>query len=177
MASDPIPEPLQHQEVDEERQAEFPESRLKRRLREAATRSDRELPSAADPRLRHAAVAVGTTLGQAVNAAREIKRLAAEAGDQSAESVQSKVRSIKESASGALDEVQDSAVQTYQDARTRMETSYDEAQARAAEIIENIRRRGRYLADEYPLQLIAAVAGAAFLTGVLLQIWRSARDE
>jgi ElaB/YqjD/DUF883 family membrane-anchored ribosome-binding protein len=177
MASDPIPEPLKHQDVDEDRQADFPESSSRRRVREVPIRADRELPSTADARLRHAAEALGTTLGQAVNVARETKRKAAETGDRSAESLQGKVQSITERASGALAEVQDSAAQAYEDATRRAATSYEESRASVAEIIESVRRRVRYLAEEYPLQLIAAVAGAAFLTGVLLRIWRSARDQ
>ncbi len=34
----------------------------------------------------------------------------------------------------------------------------------------------RLAADERPFQVVAVVAGAAFLSGVLLRIWRSRRD-
>jgi hypothetical protein len=35
------------------------------------------------------------------------------------------------------------------------------------------RTRGQYLANEYPVQTIAGAAGAAFVTGFALRLWRS----
>jgi ElaB/YqjD/DUF883 family membrane-anchored ribosome-binding protein len=48
---------------------------------------------------------------------------------------------------------------------------------KSGELASNVRRRSRYVADEYPVQTIAAVAGVAFICGVLLRIWRSNRYE
>jgi ElaB/YqjD/DUF883 family membrane-anchored ribosome-binding protein len=45
----------------------------------------------------------------------------------------------------------------------------------AAERIERTRRRAGVLIEENPLQVILGVAGAAFLLGVALRVWRSNR--
>jgi len=47
------------------------------------------------------------------------------------------------------------------------------AKARVNQAIRTARRRSRHLASEHPAEVIATVAGAAFVTGILLRFWRS----
>lgn len=61
---------------------------------------------------------------------------------------------------------------------TRKRTSQD-ASATAAEWKQSAKRgayqartRAHYLANEYPVETIAGVAGAAFVTGFALRLWR-----
>ena len=156
MASDPIPEPLSNQEIDRAREPRFsPE----RRLAEVLPRRK------SNTRLNEAAEAIGTALGQAVNTAREASRQGSGVAEESKQAVQDKVLRAKGRTAETLDDVRDSSAQAYEDVRDK-----------TVEIIENARRRARYLADEYPLQIIATAAGLGFLAGVQLRIRRSVRD-
>src|SRR5919198_1633918 len=135
MASDPIRNPLSNEEVDRARDPRFsPE----RRLAQVPPRSRRS-----NPHLNEAAEAIGTALGQAVNTARETSRQSSGVAEESKQAVQDKVLRAKERTEETLDEVRDSSAQAYEDVRDK-----------TVEIIENARRRARYLADEYPLQII-----------------------
>lgn len=58
-----------------------------------------------------------------------------------------------------------------------------EVNSRAADLKEaagntarNAQMRARYYANEYPLHVLAGVAGLAFLAGFGLRIWRGSRD-
>jgi ElaB/YqjD/DUF883 family membrane-anchored ribosome-binding protein len=50
-----------------------------------------------------------------------------------------------------------------------------EVKEAAAERVQRTRRRIDMLVNEYPVQVILAAAGAAFLLGVSLRVWRSNR--
>jgi ElaB/YqjD/DUF883 family membrane-anchored ribosome-binding protein len=47
-----------------------------------------------------------------------------------------------------------------------------EARDQAAVLLHRARSRMRQIVDEYPVHVVAAAAGAAFLAGLLLRIWR-----
>jgi ElaB/YqjD/DUF883 family membrane-anchored ribosome-binding protein len=74
------------------------------------------------------------------------------------------------------------------DAFERLKVRSTRAKNRAADILANAREasgqwtrsartRAREVCDERPLQVLAGVAGAAFVAGVLLRFWRSSRYE
>jgi ElaB/YqjD/DUF883 family membrane-anchored ribosome-binding protein len=44
---------------------------------------------------------------------------------------------------------------------------------RASALYERLRDRSRIYAHEYPLRTIAIAAGAGFLLGIVLRVWRS----
>lgn len=50
------------------------------------------------------------------------------------------------------------------------------AESKSKQTAANIVDRVRTMANEQPLQFIAAVAGIAFVTGVVLRIWRSSYE-
>jgi ElaB/YqjD/DUF883 family membrane-anchored ribosome-binding protein len=69
-------------------------------------------------------------------------------------------------------------------ARYRGSVLYDQAQSRLAAARvraqqgwREARSQGRDLANEYPVQMVAGIAGAAFVTGMMLRFWRSSRYE
>ncbi len=105
-----------------------------------------------------------------------------------AETLEEDIAEGHEPAGGKLDEMNNRASEMLEDARDRISEAYDQAKSRAAyayenmkqksvEIVEQARVRAHYWRDEYPLQVIAGVAGVAFLLGVGLRIWRSNRYE
>lgn len=160
MASDPIPEPPRHQEADREREPEFSSWQREVRRIEGPAHNRRF-----NPRLNQAAEAIGTALGEAVNTAREASRQGAGVADESKPAAQDKVTKFRERTSETLDEVRDSSARAYEDAREKL-----------AKIVENARHQARHLADQYPLHIIAVAAGVGFVAGMLLRIWRCARD-
>lgn len=65
------------------------------------------------------------------------------------------------------------AERLYDEARERASEGYDRLSERAQEAGDQTRSVARYLRNEYPLQLLGVLAGAAFLVGMGLRIWRS----
>ena len=61
----------------------------------------------------------------------------------------------------------------YGQARERASDGYDRLSETAHEAGDQTRAVARVLRNEYPLQTLAVLAGAAFLTGMLLRMWRA----
>ena len=178
MASEPIPEPLPHQEVDAEAQASFPPERLLSKSSEVQPGDvGAQEVARRNPSLHAAAEAVGVALGQAVNAARDLSRRTDEATERSRRLAQEKVATAKDRVAEIAEQAGRSTAETYADAKTRVASTVDAAKQTAARRLDEARVRAQNIADEFPLQVIAGTAGAAFLAGVLLRIWRSSRDE
>jgi ElaB/YqjD/DUF883 family membrane-anchored ribosome-binding protein len=69
-------------------------------------------------------------------------------------------------------------------ARGQASVAYDQAQkrllmarAKARDVVRTARYKGAHYAANYPGEFIATVAGAAFVAGVLVRVWRSSRYE
>lgn len=184
MASEPIPEPLTNQDIREKPEPKFLTS--ERRLGDNAEPANavapldpsHELPSAkSSSQLNRAAESLGTTLGKVVSRARDISNQ----GEQSAISLkhaaQSRLRDVKQEAAETLDAVQQSASTGLQQAREQVNESVESVRFNAAHAARRARERARYIAREYPLQIIAASAVFGVVMGVLLRIWRSRRYD
>ena len=65
----------------------------------------------------------------------------------------------------------------YLEFRDGISEMVDQGRRSVQDLAERGRRRFRYWADEYPLQLLGAVAAAGFVAGILLRVWRSNRHE
>jgi hypothetical protein len=160
MASEPVPEPLTNQGVDSRRETTFPDVSPRRpELVDPTpprTSPDRELPRA--PRID------------------ELKQTAARKVEDVKQNASRAARRAKETTSRAVDRTKDKAAATYGEAKDRAAAFYEVTRQNAADTLDQAGRRARYVMDEYPLQVIAGVAAAAFLVGALLRIWRSSRD-
>ena len=99
-----------------------------------------------------------------------------------------KASELKERASQALDETKERVSEVYGRTEATVKDALDhgkqtaaealqQGREKAAEIARRTRQRARFYAEEYPLHVIAVAAGAGFLVGVLLRIWRSSRYE
>ena len=185
MASEPIPEPLTNQDVNDEREPEFRTARPgvadnAEALNAVAGRLDptRELESGnTNQRLNRAAEVVGGTVGRVVNRARDVSDHSQQAVRGWKESTKDKIAEMKQDATQALDAVQQSAAVGLQQAKEKVSEGVDTARLNASDKVERARVRARYLVHEYPLQVIAASAALGLLTGIFLRIWRSSRYE
>jgi hypothetical protein len=65
----------------------------------------------------------------------------------------------------------------YLEFRDGISEMVDRGRRSVQDLAKRGRRRFRYWADEYPLQLLGAVAAAGFVAGILLRVWRSNRHE
>jgi ElaB/YqjD/DUF883 family membrane-anchored ribosome-binding protein len=88
-----------------------------------------------------------------------------------------KLEQVKESASEVAEQAASRAGTMYSEAEENIARAYGEGRDQAAKAIRRARRRARFYAETYPLQVIAAVAGAGFVVGALVRIWRSRRYE
>lgn len=156
MASEPIPEPLTNQKVSSQEEANFPVSG--RRGPELVggvappIPAERELPRA--PRQEEWKAAVHQKL-------EDLKETASRANDTASRMM----KDAKEQAATALSQATDRTADLYRDSRDK-----------TAEALHRARARATYIINEYPLHVIAGVAAAAFVTGVVLRIWRSNRN-
>lgn len=185
MASEPIPEPLTNQELNEEREPEFRAPRpglanSTEPLKAVAARIDpnRELePGKTNLHLNRAAEVVGSTVGNAVSRARELSDRGGQTVSQWKKGTRNKLAEMKQDATQTFDAVQQSASVGFQQAKEQVSESVATARVSASEKFHQARGRARYFVKEYPLQVIAASAVLGLLTGILLRIWRSSRYE
>jgi len=89
------------------------------------------------------------------------------------QSVAEKVTDWKETAEETLSKVRQSTSAAYEESKARARAMYEQARQTSGEVSRRVRVRAQYLSDEYPVQIIASVAGVAFIVGVLLRFWRS----
>jgi hypothetical protein len=88
-------------------------------------------------------------------------------------------RQIREPKSKILNlatNIQQNASAAYERIATVADDTVCQARQQAADALRRARNRARYILDEYPLHVIAAAAGAAFVAGALLRIWRSSHE-
>jgi hypothetical protein len=88
-----------------------------------------------------------------------------------------KVDDVTERASQALDEIGQRVSAAYERVQAGITDVYERSRWKSEEVARQARTRARLMVDQYPLHLIAGVAGAAFLAGILLRVWRSNRYE
>lgn len=156
MASEPIPEPLANQKVNSQEESRVPASG--RQGPELVARvtppipAERELPRA--PRQEEGKGAVRQKF-------EDLKETASRANDTASRRMQD----AKKQAAAAVSHAKDRTADLYHDSRDK-----------TTEALHRARARATYIINEYPLHIIAGVAAAAFLTGVVLRIWRSNRD-
>ena len=87
------------------------------------------------------------------------------------------VEDVTARASQALDEVGQRVSAAYELVQSGLTDAYERTKWKSEELARRARSRARYVVDNYPFHLIAGVAGAAFVAGILLRIWRSNRYE
>jgi ElaB/YqjD/DUF883 family membrane-anchored ribosome-binding protein len=83
---------------------------------------------------------------------------------------------VKQTAAYALEEAQHKTAAALTQAKDRATNLYRESRHKTAHVFNRVRSCASYVVDEHPLQVIAGIAAAAFIAGVLLRIWRSSRD-
>jgi ElaB/YqjD/DUF883 family membrane-anchored ribosome-binding protein len=77
----------------------------------------------------------------------------------------------------AASQLRSRAFRAYAKLRARTLAALQNGKQTSGELVNNLRRRIQHAADQYPVQTIAAVAGAALICGALLRVWRSSRYE
>ena len=65
----------------------------------------------------------------------------------------------------------------YERVQSGIADAYERSKWKSDELARRARTRARLVVDKYPLHLIAGVAGAAFVAGIFLRVWRSSRHE
>ena len=185
MASEPIPEPLANQGVDEEREPELREARPGLADNAEALNAvvgcpnpSRELePGKMNPHLNRAAGVVGSTVGRVVTRARNISDRGEQTVTGLKENTKSKLGQMKRNATDAVEAAQQSASIGFQQAKERVSESVETARFNATNKLQQARLRARQVMHEYPLHVIAASAALGLLTGILLRLRRSNRYE
>ena len=87
------------------------------------------------------------------------------------------VDDVTERASQALDEVGQRVSAAYERVQSGVAEAFERTKWKSEELARRARSRARYVLHNYPLHLIAVVAGVAFVAGIFLRVWRSNRYE
>ncbi len=117
-----------------------------------------------ESRLEETAEQIGSTLGRAVRAVRDLP----EQVDQARVSMRDRLTVIRggggqrSAAAEKASEIKDAAQQ-----------KLEEAKDRAAQMTRQARARAQRIADERPLHVVAGAFLAAFIIGAVLRLWRS----
>jgi hypothetical protein len=133
-----------------------------------------------NPQLNRTAESIGTALGTAVGRMRsglslvrdreqELQRDLTETLSEKAETLSA---AATEKAEAFGDIVEEKASQFY----TAAQEQWEFISEKSREQVIEWRRQAAQLRDEHPLELIAAFAGAAFVLGAALKVWRSIDD-
>ena len=88
-----------------------------------------------------------------------------------------KVDDVTERASQALGEIGQRVSAAYGRVQAEITDVYERSRWKSEEVARRARTRARLIVNQYPLHLIAGVAGGAFLAGIFLRVWRSSRYE
>jgi ElaB/YqjD/DUF883 family membrane-anchored ribosome-binding protein len=183
MASEPIPEPLTNQSVDNEREPRFgpsptriPDNAEPLNAVEGSQRTNGQGHTEKQG-IHRVAESVGTAVGNIVNRARELS----DDGENTVvgwkESTKNKVTEVKRQTAQALDAAQQTASVGFQQAKEQASETLETARLNASAKIRKARVRAWILVHDYPLQIIAASAALGLISGVLLRMWRSSRYE
>jgi ElaB/YqjD/DUF883 family membrane-anchored ribosome-binding protein len=86
------------------------------------------------------------------------------------------VSRLAETAASRASEMRDHAATRIEELRRVATNEMRQARDNVRKGILEARRKTKYWQREYPVQTIAAIAGAAFVVGIVLRTWRS-RDE
>ena len=78
--------------------------------------------------------------------------------------------------SRSLDALSSRATEAFEQLGTALSDSYRWAARQTAEGLRRASSRARHLCSEYPLHIVAGVAGTAFVIGILLRIGRSSHE-
>jgi ElaB/YqjD/DUF883 family membrane-anchored ribosome-binding protein len=89
------------------------------------------------------------------------------------DSVSNQAGEWKQAAGQAVNEVKDRTIRALSSAGRTVGETLTNAKCRLQSTAQNARDQVRRTADEKPLQLIAGVAAAAFIAGVLLRVWKA----
>lgn len=156
---------------------------------------ERELPPAAprsNPRLNEAAETIGGALGSATRQVQNMRdrftvipggveggpsttEQLKQTAQQKIEELQEKVEDVRQRAGAAAEQARIQATAKLEDARaaaTRIAGNARDSITRGA---RTARFRAARLTNERPMAVLAAIAGAAFLVGVLLRVGRGKR--
>lgn len=87
------------------------------------------------------------------------------------------VDDVTDRASEALDEIGQGVSAAYERVQSGITEALERAKWKSEELARRARSRARHVVDNYPLHLIAGVAGAAFVAGIFLRVWRSNRYD
>jgi ElaB/YqjD/DUF883 family membrane-anchored ribosome-binding protein len=111
------------------------------------------------------------------SASTEVGRRTGEKVSEWKQVIEEKVADLSERSAQTMDEVRQSASEAYEQAKAKASSTLEQARTASAEVAKQARVRARDVIENYPLHVLAGVAGVALIAGVLLRIWRSSRYE
>ncbi|HEY3928335.1 MAG TPA: hypothetical protein VGL89_08175 [Candidatus Koribacter sp.] len=152
---------------------------------------EQALPAAQNPRLNQAAESIGSALGTTIGKVRHGISLvqnrqrsngpsASERVSQQAETftaaITEKAEQLGDLAEEKASEFVDMAQERWQRVSQTAQERWSEARRMARRRIVDVREQAAHLRDDRPIELILSFAGAAFVLGFALRVWRSTHD-
>ena len=128
-----------------------------------------------NPRLNETAEKIGSTVGEMVNRAQDVRRRFETMKQDLGESSGSKVEEFKHRAHEQWSNVTGAAQQRLENWKQSARDSAEEARDAIVQRTREARMKARAYVHENPHHVLLGIAGAAFALGLTARIWRSQR--
>ena len=183
MATDPIPEPFTNQEVEAEKQPKFPSVAPSPPVEPVPTvEVPRSISEASrgvstESKLHQSARRAGAALGEAVNSARDLSQRSTRTNAEFSRVAREMTENFKDESAKTAADLSEEVKMALDKGRRKVRANYRNARYAASEAYRRGYDQFRQISHEKPMQLIAICAGAGFVLGVFLRIWRSSGYE
>jgi hypothetical protein len=77
---------------------------------------------------------------------------------------------------GPVESLKSVASENYRVMKRRASRSYSVIVERSNALLTRLKRQTRTTSEEHPLQIVALAAGAAFVLGIVLRVWRNRHE-
>jgi hypothetical protein len=140
----------------------------------------RDYRSTVNVRLNRTAESIGAALGTTVGKVRSGLSLVVDREQELqrnlADTISGKTETFSAAATEKAERIGDIIEERATQIAITAQEQWDVISEKARERVVEFRRQAAVLRDEHPLELIAAFAGAAFVLGAALKVWRSIDD-
>jgi hypothetical protein len=142
--------------------------------------ADSTVPGQTSPRLNRTAEGIGSALGTTVGRVRSgltlVQRREREIARDLSETVSQQAENLSAAVVEQVDRITDVAEERVSQFTRALNEEMGVLRFRAATRIKELRKQAATARDEHPVEAILAIAGAAFVLGFALRIWRSGND-
>jgi hypothetical protein len=142
--------------------------------------ADSTVPGQTSPRLNRTAESIGSALGTTVGRVRSgltlVQRREREIARDLSQSLSQSAGDVSAAVVEHVDHITDVAEERVSQFTRTFNEELDVLRFRASSRMKELRKQAAIARDEHPIEAILVIAGAAFVLGFALRVWRSGND-